>query len=105
MDDGAREEGHHLGENVFHKLVRAFLPSTEDIWEDEVGFLLESRLQVLTADEPRIGNRCGEVVPGHLNLRDDVDVSLRCVLHDLPDVILGVEPTVMVIIWSARREI
>ena len=89
MDELAGEQLHHLAEHVLEELHRG-IGGVEDVAEDApVG---GHRGGVACQAQFGIGRNGRHGVARHLDLRHHVDVAVRRVGHDLPDVVLAVEP-------------
>ena len=83
------EEGHNLLQHILGELHRLVVTHTQQVLRHTpdgphlIGATRTSQLGV--------GSQCSHHMAGHINLRDDVDVSLGSVGHHLPNLLLRVE--------------
>ena len=93
------EDVDNLVENIVYELVGLRVTCTEDVWEYAPS--LSYFIRTTSTTELWISSQCAEHVARHINLRDNSDVTISCILHNFTHLILCIVTTV----WSLIIEV
>src|SRR5690606_18792130 len=93
----AREDGHHLGENILQECKRPLLWTVNILVYSPLGANLE---RAIRAGQFWIRGNCGQSMPGKLDLGDHGDKALPGVLDDLARLLLRIVAAVWLSIES-----
>ena len=92
VDVLGREDVQHLGQDVLQEGEGFLLAHAEDVFGDAPAG--PDVIRAAGAAQLRIGGQGRDHVAGQVHLRDDGDVALRGVGHDLAHLVLGIETAV-----------